>query len=106
MKEENPNEGFKEKKKKRATVEEKLDERFRKLAEEKKQRSISMSAENSANKALTLNNFLDQKFKELRQQKLSENSEINPQNLTTKSEEITISPIEKTENVKNSNLPV
>lgn len=77
-KEAKPKENIDENKKnKRVSLEEKLDEKFRKLAEEKKQRNFSVfvkTPDSQQSKALKIDDFLDQKFKELRLKKIEEKS--------------------------------
>lgn len=78
-----------EKKRKRASLEEKLEEKFKKLAEEK-QRNMSMFVKSPDNqsKARTIDDFLDQKFKELRQKKVIDSNKPPLLNETSiKSEE-------------------
>lgn len=78
-----------EKKHKRASLEEKLEEKFKKLAEEK-QRNLSMFVKSPDNqsKAKTIDDFLDQKFKELRQKKVIDSNKPQLINETSiKSEE-------------------
>lgn len=82
----------KKKKNKRVSLEEKLNERFRKLAEEKQKRTYSVYSKASDNKpGLKINDFLDQKFKELRLQKISNNKD---KAIVVKSEENLVLKIE------------
>ena len=77
------------KKKKRISLEEKLEEKFKKLAEEKKNRhnseTLKKAANSESNKSLKINDFLEQKYKELRLQKLGDMK--NGVNAVTRSED-------------------